>query len=201
MPDEISNVPALLSISAVRSPDLRWLALLTLESTYLADAQLGTLCKIDLGMVGEVPRRAFAAKWSPDGQWLAMQTTAARPGELFPFMNETLLNMNTGGLQYAPVDQDVFEAEWAADSRRLLLLLDASKQRGVPGSSLALLDIVTNKVEPILAGWYFASGGSLGLQMAWSNDGQGIAISCPLDSGDGILVEGRMCVINVHAEQ
>ena len=63
---------------------------------FLADIHTGSICEVDLGKVQGLPRFPYEARWSPNGRYLAMLTTARDPGALFSFSNVTVLDTITG---------------------------------------------------------------------------------------------------------
>ena len=109
--------------TAVR-PDGSLVAFISDPYLFIYDTTTQTACEVDLGIAenGEY-RSAWLAKWSPDGRYLAMRTTAAFPGSLWPFADLTLYDTLTGELRhvsrYARTVLKRFR--WAPNSRNLVV--------------------------------------------------------------------------------
>lgn len=184
-----------------RRPDGSQFALYANPYLYLVDVNTQFTCEVDLGRGREgLPRFPLAAQWSLDGRYLAMITTAQFPGDLVRFSEVTVLDTVTGGQKQLPLEGDAQEIDWAPDSRHLLVLSMLDKSQWRPVQKLFVADTWTDKSREVLPEHIFGGGTGFNLQMAWSPDGQKVAVKCPLWPEGQAIIEDRICLITVEIQ-
>ncbi len=165
---------------------------------FMADLNTGRMPEVDLGDWNGLELWAMEAQWSPDGRYLALLVTV---GDLpVPFVDLAVLDTDTGKfhmLDRDPQDKNISlsDVAWAPDSQHLLILGELTWQEREAedvSSHLYLVDALTGKFRPILSN-HALGGGDGGWNLAWSPDGQRLAVNCPTSE------EGRLCVIAVTA--
>jgi len=189
---------------AVRRPGGAHVAFYTDPYLFLFDNGQARVCEVDLGLgPGEdrSPRFPIAAKWSPNGRYLAMITTARFPGQLLTFSGLTVLDTVTGELSQPRLPtRYVTDIDWAPNSQHVLALGDTGEVKGRPEFRLLLVDPTTGDVRQMLPQrTWGVTGSQWGWQMAWSPNGRELAIKCPvvLDA-EPTVVESRVCLISSH---
>lgn len=168
---------------------------------YLANLPLGRICKIDLGVEESEARYgkrwAFYAQWAPNGRYLSMLTTIGDPP--VKFSDLTILDTITGKLhsvhpkQYIESGQYyVMDMAWAPNSQIMAIQAAVEVREGVLYAGLYLLEVATGRDVRVLPEALF-TGGDAGWNLAWSPNGQQMAVNCPTAN------EGRLCMIAVTA--
>ena len=201
-PVEVQPGYVLQQMSAARRPDGSQIAFYTDPFLFLVDAETDQACEVDLGRVGELPRWASYARWSSDGRYLAMRTTARLPGNLLPFSHLTVLDATNGKLYQPDLDiRYIWDIAWSPNSRHLMALGEIEvTQTGRPIQKLYLVDVLTKQWRPILPDQSFGGGAGPGSQLAWSSDGHNLAIECPLLDETERRIEDRLCLILTHVQ-
>jgi len=165
---------------------------------FVANLNASQVQEIELGDIDPVLELwAVDALWSPDGHYIALCVTDP---DGFSFFDLTVLDTTTGefhGLDRDPSDKNIVvqDIAWAPDSQHLLILGELTWQEREAedvSSHLYLVDALTGKFRPILSN-HALGGGDGGWNLAWSPDGQRLAVNCPTSE------EGRLCVIAVMA--
>ena len=175
--------------------------------TFLFDTRTNQVCELGLGEYiperMDIPPWAIEAKWSPNGRYLAFITTDSLNAPLRR-TELTILDMNTGerrtlspGPDIEPGRHYVWDIAWAANSQQLIALAQTETIQGRPIQKLYLIDSHTGdslQVMPDVLG----GGTSEGWQLAWSSDGQTLAVKCPtwLET-EPTVSEDRICLISV----
>ncbi len=171
------------------SPDGRTLALHNNQGLALLDLATRQVCTIDLqgfkrdnraSYGAGYPLWAVEAQWSPDSRYLALQVTA---GELpFDFMELVILDTATGELTMYHTDTAemtfIKDIAWDPSSQVLAVFAQVEKREGVNWSGLYLLKMGEPGLRRVLPDTLFWISG-WGQQLAWSPDGQTLAVSCP----------------------
>ncbi len=175
--------------------------------TFLLDVKSNQVCELILGEYNpeamDIPPWPLEAQWSPDGRFLAFITTDSlnlplRRTEL------AILDMNTGEqrtLSPAPDIESgqhyVYDIAWAANSQQLILLAQTETSWGRPIQKLYLMDARTGDAQQIMPN-IFGGGTIEGWQLAWSPNGQTLAVKCPtwLET-EPTIVEDHICLISV----
>jgi hypothetical protein len=177
------------------SPAGTRLAIYDIHRLLVVNVQTGQVQEIDLGDRPEYGRIwAFHARWSPDGRYLALLTTA---GDLpAHFVDLTILDMTTRtfrridlGLRY------VSEIAWAPNSRHLVIRAVVFQEEGRAREGLYLVDIVTGATRRMLPDMLFGTNGDFTWNLDWAPDGNTIATACP------IVGEVRVCLIAVTTQR
>lgn len=170
------------------------------NSTYffLADVESGQGCEIDLGKEkgeGGFQLWAVVAQWSPDGRYLAMLTTAGVPP--VRRVGLSILDMNTGKLSprhpeayTAPGQYYVMGVTWAPDSQTVAILATVEEKEGAQLDGLYLVNVTTGENRRMLPQMTFPGGGA-GWNLAWSQDGNYLAITC---------LHGPLCLVKVTGQ-
>ncbi len=185
------------------SPDGRTLALHNNQGLALLDLATRQVCTIDLqgfkrdnraSYGAGYPLWAVEAQWSPDSRYLALQVTA---GELpFDFMELVILDTVTGELTQYHTDTAemtfIKDIAWDPSSPVLAVFAQVEKREGVNWSGLYLLKMGEPALRRVLPETLFWISG-WGQQLAWSPDGQTLAVSCPGD------VPASICLLPVRS--
>lgn len=195
--------------AAVR-PDGSMVAFYADPYLFLYDTRTERACEVDLGVAENgYPRFTWDARWSPDGRYLAMLTSARFPGELLPFADLTFLDRVTGELKHFNPSprRMVTDFIWAPNSRQLIILGKESFGQGLLLQRLFLIDALTNQANVILDNFVFGTRGN-NAQLAWSSGNEYIAaVPC---LGDVVNLEARLtessaawrvCLIRVDRSQ
>jgi Tol biopolymer transport system component len=179
-------------------PDGSRIAFYNNVSFYLADLGTGQMCELHLGAHGGQKLWGVDAKWSPDGRYLAALTTAGEP--VVSFIDLTILDMSTGETRRIDLGYEYLHTlSWSPNSRDLATMasavhVDFARQYQY---DLYLVDAVTGDSRQMLAEHIFMLSGVYGV--AWSPDGQEIALACPtIDPVEDVIAEGRVCLISVE---
>lgn len=195
--------------AAVR-PDGSMVAFYADPYLFLYDTRTERACEVDLGVAENgQPRFTWDARWSPDGRYLAMLTSARFPGELLPFADLTILDRITGELKHLNPSSRrmVTDFIWAPDTRHLIILGKESSDQGLSLQRLFLIDALTNQANVVLDDFVFGTRGN-NAQLAWfSGNKYFAAVPCLGDAGrvETFLMESsaawRVCLIRVDRSQ
>jgi len=191
------------NFQSVWSPDGSQIAFYTYPALFLVDGRTNQGCEVNLGIKSEEqgPTWVFEAKWSPDGHYLAMITTATSyPGQLLSFTELAILDIFTGRqLRPKLAMSHVWDIIWAPDSKHIMALGQVETIQGYPIQRLFLVDVLSGDSLPVLPEHILGGGSSNpGMQLAWSPDGRTIAIKCPLLLPESLdMMEDRLCLIVV----
>jgi hypothetical protein len=182
---------------AVR-PDGSMVAFYADPYLFLYDTRTERACEIDLGVAENgQPRFTWDARWSPDGRYLAMLTSARFPGELLPFADLTILDSLTGRTRTVnPSPMRLVDAfAWSSNSRLLILLGRLDQERLV--DQLHLVDVMQGNTTIVLPQHSFALG--ISNSVSWTPANSNIALPChqwPQDSP--FITEQRVCLISAR---
>ncbi|PKO20343.1 MAG: hypothetical protein CVU38_20620 [Chloroflexi bacterium HGW-Chloroflexi-1] len=188
---------------SVWSSDGSQIAFYTYPALFLVDGRTNQGCEVDLGIesVEQGPTWILEAKWSPDGHYLAMVTTATSVrGQLLPFTKLAILDVFTGEqLRPKLAMSHVWDIIWAPDSQHIIALGQVGTMQGYPIQKAFLVSVLSGNSLPVLPEHILGGGSSdPGMQLAWSPDGRTIAVKCPLLQPDSLdMVEDRLCLITV----
>lgn len=182
--------------AAVR-PDGSMVAFYADPYLFLYDTRTERACEVDLGVAENgYPRFTWDARWSPDGRYLAMLTSARFPGELLPFADLTILDSLSGRTRTVnPSPQRLVDAfAWSPNSR-WLILLGKDQERLV--DQLHLVDVMQGNTTIILPQHSFALG--ISNSVSWTPADSTIALPChqwPQDSP--FITEQRVCLMSAR---
>ena len=164
--------------------------------TFLLDVQINQVCELSLGEYTEameIPPWPLEAQWSPDGRYLAFITT----GDLdLPFERTelTILDMATGerrtlspGPDIEPGRHYVTDMAWAPNSQMLAVLATVEYRDGTTWEGLYLVEATTGQNKHLLPHMVFPAG-DFGWNLAWSLNGDSLAVTC---------LYGPLCLIEV----
>lgn len=182
----------------VASPDGSRLALF--DNSQLVILELKSQSSIDVNLSSAdapqtetIKHRVFNAIWSPDSSQLAMILTTGSAG-LLPNTFLALFDVATQRTTHIPLGYNyVTDAEWAPNSRQLLVMAVISSQNAFDQAGLFLVDTLTNDSIRVLSDlelWI----GEFGAGLAWSSDGAHLAVYCPT------LEYAQMCLTPVKIE-
>jgi len=110
--------------------------------------------------------------------------------------------MSTGGTQRLNLGYEYLHTlSWSPNSRDLVTMGSAvhNDLAREYQYDLYLVDAATGTSRQMLAEHIFMLSGVYGV--AWSPDGQEIALACPtIDPAEDAIAEGRVCLISVETE-
>jgi len=177
------------------SPAGTRLAIYDIHRFLVANVQTGQVQVIDLGDRPEYGKLwAFHARWSPDGRYLALITTAGTPAVAFTKL--AVLDTSTNQMQQIDVGlRYVSEVAWAPNSRHLAIRAVVFQQDGRAREGLYLADAVTGAIRRMLPDMLFGTNGDFTWNLEWAPDGNTIATACP------IVGEVRVCLIAVTTQR
>lgn len=185
------------------SPTAPKLALYDTKTLLIADVQTGDVQRLDLGEVhsersGYGHRWAFAARWSPNGRYLALLTTVGTP--VVPYTELTIVNADSGLSSQVPLEvRYVHDVAWAPDSRVVVSLGEVSTTEGKAALGLYLIavSLPDGAIRRMLPEQTFGLG-TTAQGLSWSSDGSAILLLCPqrvqTEPPQG---ENRLCSIEV----
>lgn len=140
---------------------------------------------IDLGGEEPVPLWAMNAKWSPDGQKLALIVTQGIP----PVNFSDLYILDWPTTTFWKVDDSfafVNDTTWAPDSKHLLFKAFVGQKDGFNLNALYIIDVsTTSEIMPVSIPNDGLSSG-FGGAISWSPDGQKVLLIYSDDSGSTI---------------
>lgn len=177
------------------SPDGEWQVVYNYEHFLLVGSEDGTIKEFDLGdwiTDGALPRWALEARWSPDGQKLAVIATAGRLPNPVRFL--LLLNPRTGTLRQIPVSSPfvIYGLDWSPAGRFLLLSGAISyTEEGYAVIEHRLLDVATGQERKVV----LLPNALQGASFAWTSSGKRIIINCT-EPGKGAL-----CILSVEVQR
>lgn len=183
--------------AAVR-PDGAMVAFYADPYLFLYDTRTERACEVDLGVAENgQPRFTWDARWSPDGRYLAMLTSARFPGEVLPFADLTILDSLTGRTRTVnPSPMRLVDAfAWSPNSRWLILLGRVDQERLV--DQLHLVNVMQGNTTIVLPQHSFALG--ISNSVSWTPANSNIALPChqwPQDSP--FITEQRVCLISAR---
>ena len=165
--------------------------------TFLLDVKTTQVCELTLGEYNpeamDIPPWPLEAQWSPDGRYLAFITT----GDLdLPFGRTelTILDMETGerrmlspGPDIEPGRHYVTDMAWAPNSQMLSVLATVEYRDGTTREGLYLVEATTGQNKHLLPHMVFPAG-NFGWNLAWSLNGDSLAVTC---------LYGPLCLIEV----
>jgi len=185
--------------AAVR-PDGSMVAFYADPYLFLYDLATERACEVDLGVAENgQPRVTWDARWSLDGRYLAMLTSARFPGELLPFADLTVLDLLSGGIEtFNPSSNRwLTDFSWAPTRRSLALIGDQDFTDQRTRQQIFVVDALTRETNLPRPDQFFW-GGAFGQQLRWSPDDRTISVKClqrePDISGVG---EFGLCLIPV----
>ncbi|PKO22187.1 MAG: hypothetical protein CVU38_10815 [Chloroflexi bacterium HGW-Chloroflexi-1] len=182
------------------SPNGAQLAVFAYPTLFLVEPGPNRVCEVNLGSKSGVPRFALDSHWSPNARYLAMIATARLPGELVRFTDLVVMDIHTGAsrqIQLAAKQVYITDLSWDSSSRYLIALAQVEVIQERPVERLFLVDTVIGNVRPMLPERAFGGGSIEGEQMAWSPNGQIIALKCPVWlETEPTITEDRVCLIS-----
>lgn len=188
-----------LSYQAVWHPDGNRIAFYNDTGLYLVDLVVVQICEIDLGPHVDGKRWAVDVQWSPNGRYLAALTTVGDP--IVRFIDLTVIDIRSGETRHLDLGHQYLSAfSWSPDSRHLVVLAEAERWTRANQYDLYVVDAVTGDSRQVLKEYTFTFSGAYGI--AWSPTEKAIAIACPtVDSANGTIAEGRLCIIPVEVKR
>lgn len=166
---------------------------------YVANTETQEICEIDLGIGSSGPNWAHQVQWSQDGRYLAMMVVSTYPGSIVPVNKLMILDMVTGEKTFPEIEaQYIYEYTWSPDQNTLLALGNVGSLDGRAKMGLFLVDVYKKIETWLLPDFVFGGGAGEGTSMAWSTNGNRIAIKCPDWSDEQpVIVEDHICIIDV----
>lgn len=186
-------------LSAANQPGGEFVAVYGYPHLFLYDVNAHQPCVVDLGRPpGEGGSNyPLSLAWSPDGRFLAMIVTSDDPRELLHYSHLEVLDTTQGMIHRIDLPaRIVTEMAWAPNSRQILILGQvAISHTGLSVEKLYLSDALSDAYRTVLPDWSLAGGGPWGTNMAWSPDGNLLAIACPsVGDQDEELVSYQICL-------
>lgn len=173
-----------------------------LGQSFLFDMHTEKICALDFGTTTWRSKIwVVAARWSPNGRYLAMIRSAG--GIPIDFSELAVLDTATGSVSimaFSPQVEGrhyVWDMSWAPDNYHLAAIgMVSAYQHCAPNcmesiGRLYLVDFISGKADLIFLSFQFA-GGNLGENLMWSPDGTKIVAQCSAEN------QGRLCYIPVH---
>jgi WD40 repeat protein len=166
------------------------------QAFYMAEPNNGKMCELEFGS----QQRAFMAKWSPDGRFLALN-------EVFPrdpiFRESTVAIVDfQNSRRYTLVSGNffVYDLAWSPDSESLAVVITGEPVMDgeLPNpEKLIIANVFTGETKPLTEGFFISAWG-----LAWSSRSNQIAFQCALrDKTSPLITEGRLCIIAVGKNQ
>jgi len=165
--------------------------------TFLLDVKTNRVCELTLGEYKpeamDIPPWPLEAQWSPDGRYLAFITTDSLD---MPFRRTelTILDMATGerrtlspGSDIEPGRHFVTDIAWAPNGQMLAVLATVEYRDGTTWEGLYLVEATTGQNKHLLPHIVFPAG-DFGWNLAWSPNGDSLAVTC---------LYGPLCLIEV----
>ena len=175
-----------LGLGSYRSPDGSLIAFYGPPWLFLVDAATNQPCEVELGGGSARPLRAFEVKWSADGRFLAMLTTADFPGELMPFAHLAIYDTASGSLFQSSQINYVTDMDWLTNSHYLLTL--GFNNPSTQDHYLYAVDALTSEFHPLLEDQVFWGNFGSDQELFVSPDGQYLALRCR---------DGGLCLVEV----
>jgi len=167
---------------------------------FLYDMAAQSACEVELGVAENGQSRfTWHARWSADGRYLAMLTSARFPGELLPFADLTILEPSNGRIR--TVNPSAYrwltDFSWAPTSRSLALIGDQDLIEQRSHQQIFVADALTGKSDLPRPDQFFL-GGAFGQQLGWSPDNQNMSVKCTQREPDVFGVgDFGLCLIPV----
>ena len=183
-------------LSAAKQPGGGFVAVYGYPHLFLYNVNTHQPCVVNLGHAPG-PIYPLHVVWSPNGRFLAMIVTADDPRELLHSSRLEVLDTIHGAIHRIDLPvRIVTEIAWAPNSRQILILGQTNiSHTGLSVEKLYLSDASSGVYRAVLPDWSLAGGGPWGTNMAWSPDGNLLAVACPLVSGqDEELVSYQVCL-------
>lgn len=190
-------------IGAALQPGGQYLAIYGVFGVYLANMEQGTLCTITLGPGDLTPNQwVMAARWSPDGRRLALQSTISRELPVSS-IGLTVIDVVNGAWRVIDVEGCcVFEVTWAPNEQHLIALVSLGlTDQGFGRYGFYLIDSISGQTRQILSTaeveYPYYGGGVMGA-IAWSSDGGQLAfVRRNWLSNQPSDVEGQLCISTI----
>jgi hypothetical protein len=195
-------------------PGMRFIATMNPVRSLVAFGSYGTLllgdlsskkiCEVILGSNGSLPISMISAVWSPNGQYLAMITTAHYPGQAARYSKLSVLDISTGKQNDLDLPFPLIEdITWGADNRTLAvlgLMKEDLKVGSNAVSRLFVVDMPGRRYKMLFPDRHFGGGTIIGWQLSWSPDNRWIAVKCPLVPDPyQPFSEDRVCLVKVSS--
>ncbi|VAW42850.1 hypothetical protein MNBD_CHLOROFLEXI01-2077 [hydrothermal vent metagenome] len=174
------------------SPNGNWLVQYLRDDLFLIDAQTQKICSVELGDYGEAGiGQVGYAKWSPNGQYLAMTYAGPTPASQLAILDVSSGKIST--IQITPEENiwppsSLNDFTWSPDGKFLIAKVNIGKQDGISQFGLFLVDIHNNNSFRLFPNYAFLG---VGQSLTWSPNGSRIAFRCPT------IKEGNVCIIDV----
>ncbi|MBI3959562.1 MAG: hypothetical protein HY328_12205 [Chloroflexi bacterium] len=182
-------------------------ALYDTQGFAILDLQSGLLRRYGLGeeqseAYGYGPRWVYDARWSPDGERIALITTVGETdGTSLAYSDLTILNTSTGDFANQKIGRFVTDVAWLPDGYLLAVLAVLGiDQVGVERQGLFLADGMTStaghqlEFRQITSDYDF--GGTWGMSLAWTSNRSMLIVPCPRRlQQNPPIVEARLCTI------
>jgi Tol biopolymer transport system component len=179
------------------------------NGTRIAIFAYSTLFLVEPGpnRVCEVPVQGWVlglySQWSPNSRYLAIITSDEQPDPLVHSTALLVLDVLTGEQRKLTVQAgqaSITDISWGPDSRHLVAFvrIPGIRREDRPTEKLLLMDVVTGDMRQMSPERTFG-GGRDGERMAWSPNGQHLALKCPIILNlEPILAEDRVCLISTE---
>lgn len=166
---------------------------------FLEDQTDKQVCEINLGQIGGIPVSVLNAKWSPNGQYLALITTAKLPEELVTFNSIVILDTITGKQYTPPVEVPIiFDLSWSGNSMYIAILAEIPGRNILQGN-LYLFGIKEPDRIIKISDQLFGGGIGDDWQLSWSPDNQRIAIKCSVwQEVEPLVFQDQICIIDTN---
>lgn len=160
------------------------------------DLPSGQLRRYDLGeehseAYGYGPRWVIRARWSPNGERIALITTVDDSTGIFRYTDLTILNVLTGEFVNTKIGRYVTDVTWDTRGRFMATLINIGQREGAGLEGIFLIDGTNGEYRQFLPKQEFW-GGQSGVGIAWNPNGKQIAMNCPTQN------EGRLCLVDVQ---
>jgi WD40 repeat protein len=162
--------------------------------TYILDTNTGQVCELHLG------GWAIKARWSSDGQYLAI-IRAAISSSPVNLTDMVILDTITGSLYTLGVTPQevggkhyIDDFVWAPDNHHLLAVGSVFSSQNSSLADIAglyLVDFMSGQSVNVLSTYKFYENMSQN-NLAWSPDGSKLLIRCPT------IVEDRVCLVSIQ---
>jgi hypothetical protein len=162
-------------LNTAYQPEEDWGAYYNYYEFWLVNSMTGEVRPIDLGGDEFAPLWAMEAKWSPDGQKLALIVTQGPPS--IHFSDLYILEWPAGTLRKI---EDTFtyvtDIAWAPDSKHLLLEAVIDQKDGMDVNALYITDVSTPSDSLPVPIPIEGLGSNFGGGLSWSTDGQAVLV-------------------------
>lgn len=182
-------------------PGTDHLALYSNAGLFLTDLATGQVERVDLGSSrsgGEL--WPLVARWSPNGRYLAIVTTAGD----FPlkFSDLTIMDIETETRHHLDLATSyLYDVTWLSNNQSLVALGQIGLQNGRPLMGLFLVDVNSGKSRRMLSKHVFGGGATEGWLLAASPKEDTIAIKCPVWlEEEPTIAQDRLCLISISMQ-